>query len=206
MRGSAVALGIAVAAAFVTAAWGDDQTKPAAPVTVNPSGTPGTVVASQSESAAAIITAIDKDKREISLQAEKGRIENMHVDDRVKNFDQLKVGDAVLIKFYRGLALSLQAADSKTVAPQGEVAAARAAPGETPGGAVAAVITGTVTIKAIEPKSRIVTLVGPEGRECRVKAGPAVQLSKVKVGDKVFAQYGEALAISVHPTTKPPAK
>jgi len=188
---------------LAAAAQADDQASGAQqPVTVHTSGKPGTVVASQSENLAAIITAVDPTKREISLQGQNGRIENMRVGDAVKNFDQLKVGDAVLVQFYRGLALTLQSPDSAAVAPQGEAVAGSAAPGEKPAGAVAAVIRGTVTIKTIDSKTRIVTLVGPEGREFRVKAGPKVQLGKVKVGDKVFAEYGEALAISVHSTSK----
>src|SRR5271165_417598 len=201
-------IGLLFASAFIAAplARADDQTKPPEPMTVNRSSTAGTVVASQSEQVAAIITAVDQDKREVSLQGENGRIENMHVDDRVKNFAQLKVGDAVLVRFYRGLALTLQPPGSQTVAPQGDAVANRAAPGDKPGGAVAAVISGTVTVQSIDPKTRIVVLVGPEGREFRVKAGPTVRLSNVKVGDKVFAEYGEGLAISVRPTTPPKPK
>ncbi len=197
-----------LAATFMVAspARADDQAKPSDTMTVKRSGKAGTVVASQSEQVAAIITAVDQAKREISLQGENGRVENMHVDDRVKNFSQLKVGDAVLVKFYRGLALTLQAPDSASVAPQVEAVAGGAAPGEKPAGAMAAVVRGTVTIQAIDPKTRIVTLVGPEGRQFRVKAGADVRLEKVKVGDKVFAEYGEGLAISVRPTRPPAAK
>jgi hypothetical protein len=175
-------------------AWADD------PMTVNRSSKAGTVVASESEQVTAIVTAVDQAKRQVSLQGPNGKIESMHVDDAVKNFSQLKVGDAVLVQFYRGLALTLQPPGSQSVAPQGEAVAGRAASGEKPAGAVGAVIRGTVTVKAIDVPTRIVTLVGPEGREFRVKAGPDVRLSNVKLGDKVFAEYGEALAISVQPT------
>jgi hypothetical protein len=206
MRRNAVALSIAVVFVVASPVWADDQAKPSEPMTVHRSSQTGTVISSQSEQVAAIITAVDQDKREVSLQGANGRIENMHVGDQVKNFAQLKVGDAVLVRFYRGLALTLQAPDSQSVAPQAEVAAARAVPGDKPAGAMAAVIRGTVTIQAIDPKTRIVTLVGPEGREFRVKAGPSVRLSNAKVGDKVFAEYGEGLAISVRPTTPPAQK
>ncbi len=194
-----VALLFTAAATVALPARADDQASPPAPVTVHRSGTAGTVVASQTESVAAIITAVDQSTREISLQGSHGKVENMHVGDAVKNFDKLKVGDAVLVQFHRGLALTLQAPGSETVAPQGEAVVGHAAPGETPAGVAAAVIRGTVTVKDIDMKTRIATLVGPEGREFRVKAGKNVHLDKVKVGDKVFAEYGEALAISVHP-------
>jgi len=204
MGRSETVLLLAATFTFASAARADDQAKPSDTMTVNRSSKAGTVVASQSEQLAAIITAVDQDKREISLQGQNGRIENMHVDDRVKNFSQLKVGDAVLVRFYRGLVLTLQAPDAASVAPKMEAVAGGAAPGEKPAGAVAAVIRGTVTIQAIDPKTRIVTLVGPEGRQFRVKAGADVRLEKVKVGDKVLAEYGEGLAISVR-STRPAA-
>lgn len=183
----------------------DDAPKPAEPMTVQRSGTPGTVVASESEQVAAVITALDLDKREITLQGANGRIENMHVDEKVQNLAQAKVGDFVTIRFQRGLVLTLQSADRPDVAPHGEVAAGRAAPGEMPAAGVVAVIRGTVTVKEIDMKHRLVTLVGPEGREFRVKAGPDVRLEKLKLGDKVYAEYGEALAISVVPSKRPQA-
>ncbi len=206
MGRSKVALMLGMAVIVAPAAWAVDAGTASSPVTVKPSGTPGTVVASQSESVAAIVIAVDQDKREVSLQGPNGRLENMHVDERVKNFAQIKVGDAVLVRFYRGLALTLQAPDSAAVAPQVEAVGTTAQPGEKPSAAAAAVIRGTVTIKSIDPKTRIVVLVGPEGREFRVKAGKDVKLNKVKVGDKIYAEYGEALAISVRPTTQPAKK
>ena len=117
MGRSETALLLAATFTLASPSRADDQAKSSDTMTVKRSGKAGTVVASQSEQVAAIITAVDQDKREISLQGENGRIENMHVDDRVKNFSQLKVGDAVLVRFYRGLALTLQAPGSASVAP-----------------------------------------------------------------------------------------
>jgi hypothetical protein len=192
----------AVAVAFALPARADDLPKP---MTVERTSKPGTVAASESEQVAAIVTAVDVEKRNLTLQGAKGRIENMHVGDEVRNLAQIKVGDNVVVRFQRGLVLTLQSPDQPSVAPQGEAAAGRAAAGEKPGGAVVAVIRGTVTVKEIDAKQRVVTLVGPEGREFRVKAGPDVRLEKVKVGDRVYAEYGEALAISVVPRKGPAA-
>jgi hypothetical protein len=44
-----------------------------------------------------------------------------------------------------------------------------------------------------------VTLTGPEGRSYKVKAGPDIKLDKIKVGDKVLAEYSETVAIAVEP-------
>ena len=63
-------------------------------------------------------------------------------------------------------------------------------------------MTGTVTISAIDMKTRVVTLVGPEGRKFKVTAGAGVAIDKVKVGDQVFAEYEERFAIAVKPAKK----
>lgn len=56
-------------------------------------------------------------------------------------------------------------------------------------------------ITAINPKTRAVTLVGASGDKVTVTAGPAVRLEKLKVGDRVNAQYYRSVAFMV----KPPA-
>jgi hypothetical protein len=59
-----------------------------------------------------------------------------------------------------------------------------------------------VTITKIDTATRIVTLTGPEGRTFKVKAGKDLALDKVKVGDKVLAEYQETVGISVEPAPK----
>jgi hypothetical protein len=54
-----------------------------------------------------------------------------------------------------------------------------------------------VTVVGIDPKSRVVTMQGPAGKQYQVKAGPQVQLEKLKVGDRLLATYVEAIAIEV---------
>lgn len=56
-------------------------------------------------------------------------------------------------------------------------------------------------ITAINTKTRAVTLAGAEGSRVTVTAGPAVRLEKLKVGDRVNAQYYRSVAFLV----KPPA-
>jgi hypothetical protein len=51
-------------------------------------------------------------------------------------------------------------------------------------------------------KTRLVTLTGQEGRSYKVKAGDEIALDKLKVGDKVLAEYSETVAIAVEPAKK----
>ena len=52
------------------------------------------------------------------------------------------------------------------------------------------------TITAIDPKTRGVTLKGPQGNEVVIVAGPEVKnFAQMKVGDNVDVQYLEALTL-----------
>src|SRR3982750_153462 len=54
------------------------------------------------------------------------------------------------------------------------------------------------TIKAINQSSREVTLVGPEGKEVTVTAGPEVKnFAQLKSGDQVDVRYVEALTVEL---------
>ena len=176
----------------------DDAAKP---LTVNKSTRAGTVAGGAVEQVSATVTAIDLPTRMVTLKTKAGE-ETIRVGEQAKNLAQVKVGDRVVVTVNVGLVLSLQAPGSKPVAPAAAATAGVAAPGERPSGDVRARITGTVTIGAIDMKTRVVTLVTPEGRKFKVTAGPGVAIDKVKVGDQVFAEYEERFAIAVKPAKK----
>ncbi len=56
----------------------------------------------------------------------------------------------------------------------------------------------TATITAIDPKTRAVTLKGPQGNEVVITAGPEVKnFAQMKVGDQVNVEYVEALTLEL---------
>lgn len=71
--------------------------------------------------------------------------------------------------------------------------------GKGPGVAGAAqTVKVTATITAIDPKTRDITLKGPQGNEVTVTAGPEVKnFAKMKVGDQVNIEYLEALTLEL---------
>jgi hypothetical protein len=52
-------------------------------------------------------------------------------------------------------------------------------------------------VKAVDPKQRTVTLDVPDGGERTLKAGQAIDLAKVKIGEQVSVTLTRALAISI---------
>jgi len=56
----------------------------------------------------------------------------------------------------------------------------------------------SATITAIDAKTRVVTLKGPQGKEFEVEAGPEVKnFAQLKVGDQVDVRYSEALLLEL---------
>jgi hypothetical protein len=77
----------------------------------------------------------------------------------------------------------------------------------TPGTSVAALVTATATIEKIDKSKHTLMLKSKEGNTFEAKVGPAVDLDRLKVGDRVTASYFEevAVAINKHPAGPPKA-
>jgi len=70
--------------------------------------------------------------------------------------------------------------------------------GEKPAIEESTLVTVTATVEAIDQKTRMVTLKGPQGNTVTFKAGEQVKnLAQVKVGDSVLAKYYESVAVEV---------
>lgn len=172
-----------------------------APVEVNPTGTPGQAGASRLERARATVKAVDVATRTVTLQNTDGTIDTVKAGPEVKRLAEIAPGDVVDVEFQQGLLLDFQPAGSETVPPQLAGAAARTSADEPPGGAAAAGVRGTVTVTSIDSASRVVALQGPGGQVYEVKAGPAVKLEKLKVGDRLLATYVETLVVTLDKAT-----
>jgi hypothetical protein len=178
--------------------------KPAAagPVEVQASGTPGKATASRGAKATATITAIDKAARTVTLKNKAGETETLKVGPEVKRFEEFAVGDVIQVEYEQALALEFQPAGSDNVPLTAIASGGRAQSDKAPGAAAAAGVQATTTVTAIDAATRVVSLQGPGGNVFKVKAGPKVQLEKLKVGDRILATYVEAVAIKLEKAKK----
>ena len=193
---SLAALGLSLAP---VAGYAADDAKP---LTVHQSTKKGMVSGGRAEQVTATITAVDAPNRLVTLKGKSGDEEVIKMGPEVKNFDQIKVGDQVVVTLAQGVVLYLAAPGEKAPEPTVTVSGEAAKPGERPAGDVKATIKGQVTVTAIDMKTRLVTLTGAEGRKFKVKAGKEIPLEKLKVGDKVNGEYTETVAIAVRPAKK----
>ncbi len=201
---SLAALSLAASANAETPAAAPAKKAPAA-VEVHPTGKPGMAGASRVQKLTATVKGVDAPNRVLILDV-KGQTQNVKVGPGVKRFDEIAAGDTITIQVEQGLLLEYQPAGSETVEPTAVAGGARAAADQAPGGAAAAGIQATVTVTAIDLKNRMVVFQGPQGGVYQVKAGPKVQLEKLKVGDKLLATYAEAVAIKLEKKKEPTKK
>lgn len=150
----------------------------------------------------ATVTAVDLPQRRVTLKGEQGTDIVVEASDQVRNLDQIKVGDQVIISYTEALAWQVKPADQGAPGVSTETGMTRAKPGDKPGGKVDRSVTVTATISAIDLDKGTVTLTGPGGGLHTFKARDPANLRKVKVGDLVDIVYSEAVAISVRPVAK----
>lgn len=189
----AAAAALAAGLSFITLA----QTPAATEGTMRATG-PGKGAVANTVEITASVQAIDKAKRAVTLRGPEGNLRTITVGPEVKNFDQVKVGDQVAVRYLEALSLELKKGGTMPVARTESAVAGKAKPGEKPGIGGARQITVTADVIALDAANQIVTLKGPE-LTVDVKVHDPDQFKLVKVGDQVEATYTEALLISVEP-------
>ena len=160
-------------------------------------GKPG-AVASRIVTVEATVEAINYNSRMVTLRGPKGKVVTMHVDERARNFNQIKVNDLVEAEYFEAVALYVQKHDGgQPVAGEG-TAVSLAPLGEKPGVAAVDTMVVKATVIDIDYDARKVVLKVPDGRYITLIVDKdASNLGKVKQGDQVVARYTLALAISV---------
>lgn len=148
----------------------------------------------------ATVTAIDSQKRAITLKGPEGATKTFTVGNEVRNFDQIKPGDKVKIESIEETALFVRKASEPPDAAEATMVSV-APKGKKPGLVTVNTVEISADVKAIDYQKRTVTLQGPQGNLATYKVGPSVKrFNAVKKGDQVVLRVTEALAIVV---TKP---
>lgn len=161
----------------------------------------GGVMTEDAALAVVTIVAVDKDTRTLTLKGEDGKEWTFTAGPEVRNFDQIRRGDRVIIEYFQGFALALGPKGSGTRGRLDTLEMERAKRGEKPAGRVTRRVEVTARVKAVNKKGRTVTLLGPM-RTLVLGVSNDVDLSRVEVGQDVEAVYIESYAVSVVPAPK----
>jgi hypothetical protein len=157
---------------------------------------PGVVMTDVIE-AVADVTAVDQAARTVTLKGSRGNAVTLAVPDEAQNFDQVKVGDKVLVRYMEETALFVSGAGGAAGASQRDIVAL-ALKGGTPGGAVASVVEVSATVEALSYEERWADLRGPDGKLRRVNVPASVKrFGEVKVGGLVVVRHTEAVALTL---------
>lgn len=181
----------------------------ATPLWAQQAPTGGTVVTSEPGKASAMetvkvtagVAAIDKATRMVTLKTAKGKMLEVVAGPEIKNFDQIKVGDQLVVQYAQALTLELKKGGGVREITQ-DSGVVKAKPGEKPAVAGAREVTIVADVIAVDPKKSTITVKGPRGNVKDLKVKNPDQFKVVKVGDQIEAVYVEALAISVEPAPK----
>ena len=177
------------------------QNKPAATAAVMTASAPGTGTIAMSVTATATVTAIDQATRQVTLKGPEGKLNTVTAGAEVRNFNQIKVGDSVTVRYVEALTLTLKK-DGKELRNMTETpAAVRSPAGERPAGAVGRQVEVTANVIALDAKTQTVTLQGPK-QTVELKVPDAGQFKLIKVGDQIQATFVEAVALAVEPAKK----
>jgi hypothetical protein len=96
-------------------------------------------------SMSASVEAIDAANRTLTLKGPKGNVRTLAVGPQVKNFDQIKVGDFVVVRYFEALTLELKKGGKELRALGERQGAVTAQPGEQPAAGTARQITVSPT-------------------------------------------------------------
>lgn len=162
---------------------------------------PGKVAMAEGVKVSALVTAIDKATRTVTLKGPQGNSFDVVAGDAVKNFAQIKVNDEVVVEYVR--ALTLEVKKSNGPASRTDSAdAVRAKPGQKPAGAVGRQVTIVADVIDVNPAAKTITVKGPKGNAVELEVKNPDHFKVVKKGDQIEANYVEAVALSVEPAKK----
>jgi ribosomal protein S17 len=166
---------------------------------------PGKAALVQTVSVSAQVIGIEKATRTVTLKGPKGDVVDVVAGDEVKNFNQIKLGDLVVVRYTEALTLELKktAAASDNVTVREEVMKAK--PGDKPAVAGARQVSALVEVVAVDPKASTIKVKTPKGNIETLNVQNPDQFKVVKKGDQIEVTYTEAIALSVEPAAKPGA-
>jgi Cu/Ag efflux protein CusF len=144
----------------------------------------------------ATVTAVDKAARKVTLMDSSGIKTTVKAGPEVVNFDQIRIGDQLLITAAQELVVSV-VGEGEATNDGGDQVVALAPKGAKPGAIMAETMQVTAKVTAIDVENRKATLQFDDGSTRTVAVRPDVDLSKRKIGDKVVIRTTGALAIRV---------
>ena len=181
-----VHLAIIAVAALASSAWAQQ---------------PGGAYTSTLTRTSATVTAINAEKREVTIQGEHGPV-TIQASPDVKNFNNLKVGDRVNISYYQGTMAQIVQGGKTIKDPAVSTFAQGNSPGMSPSGVIGASATVTVKIQDVNLPTNTVAFTKSDGSTHIVQVkSPEMQnfIRTLKRGDTVQVTFTDSVAVEILP-------
>ena len=145
------------------------------------------------------VDSIDKATRRIVLTGPEGRSMSVVAGPEVRNFDQIMVGDTVVLKHFQALAVDLiKSPGSDGIREMGVRDGVAISPrGGMPGAMAGRETIIIANVWSVDKKRQIVTLRGARDGLKEFKVKDPAKMAAVQVGDQVELKYVEAVAVAV---------
>lgn len=145
----------------------------------------------------AVVDAIDREARTVTLKGPKGNARTLQADPDSNNIDKIEVGDKVDVEFVQHMSIEVFANDG--MEPEAGVMAAKARnkEGETPAGMEVITTVETAVVEDINIEANTFKLRWPGGEIIEYVAQDPENLKKADVGDLVVTTYTAAIALSL---------
>jgi hypothetical protein len=158
----------------------------------------------QTTTVTATVESVDRTTREVLLSTPNALL-TVKAGPEVRNLDQLKSGDRVVVEYAEAVAVALSQPGDPRAPAAAMVAARRAPPGARPGAGVAEAVRVRVAIQSVNAAGTQVTFVGPSGTPRTVTVrDPAMQdfARRLRPGDQVEVAFVEAVVVRVEPMAR----
>lgn len=147
------------------------------------------------------VTALDLEGRHITVRGPLGGELSGRVADDVKNLDQVKVGDLLMVSYSQSVALTpSRPGEPNPLYKGGEASTAQ--PGERPAGASSEQSKGTLTVVSVDLDQNQIVLESEDGTVFPVSVNRPefkTKLATVRPGDKIDVVTAEAVIAEITP-------
>lgn len=166
----------------------------------------GPVIAVETVTMKGEVVAITAATRQLVVESEGGRLTTVFVGPNVRNFENLKLGDQVTVRFTEAFALAIAKGGIGTEAQMGEIrtkveadAARQAQAGGKPGVSAMERVTLIANVFDIDRERGILTLRGTSGVPVDIKVSDRSVLDQFNLHDQVVIGYRQSAALSIEP-------
>jgi hypothetical protein len=153
-------------------------------------------VATRESTVTATVDRIDRTDRVVTFRRDSSTLQRVYVDPTVKEFDQLKVGDVVTVRYVESVIVQVRP-NAKPSAERDTTDEARKAGADQ----VIAQSKAVVTIESIDPQGMFVTYRTQDGQQAVRPVSDKSLLAGLKAGDRVEVTATRERAVEIRRKT-----